>query len=102
MKKKKGVELFANQWNEFIKTLIKLEQLWRLLTKIKGKYEISIENFSDEDQKVLSRVNFRSRFTVGVVRFIEFIERYGSFENCFIKKEKNERKNKGEKEVSDG
>ena len=100
MKGKKGVELFVNSWNKFVETLIELERLWKLLTKLKGKYEISIEDFPDESQKVLSRVNFRSRFTVGIVRFVEFIERYGAFEECLIKKMKNEKEK--EKEVTDG
>ena len=86
MKGKKGVELFVNNWNDFVKTLVELEKLWKLLVKLKGKYEISIEDFSDESQKVLSRINFRSRFPVGVVRFIEFIERFGLLEDCFIER----------------
>lgn len=98
MKGKKGVELFVNSWNDFVKTLIELERLWKLLVKIKGKYEISIESLPDESQKILTRVNLRSRFSVGIVRFVEFVERFGTFEECFIKKAKNEK----EKEVENG
>jgi len=96
---KKGVEKFVNIWNQFTKTLIELERLWKVMVRLKAKYEINLESLPDESQKVLSRVNFRSRFTVGIVRFIEFIERYSSFEDCFINLKKKE---KGEKEVENG
>lgn len=85
MKEKKGVKEFVGSWNKFITDLIVLERSWKIMTKFKEKYEISLEDLPDESQKALSRVNFRSRFTVGVVRFIEFIERFGNFEDCLIK-----------------
>lgn len=96
---KEGVERFVNSWNEFVKTLLELERLWRILIKFKVKYKIDLEDLPDECQKVLSKVNFRSRFTVGIVRFVEFIERFSTFEECFITLKKEE---KGEKEVDNG
>lgn len=95
MKEKKGVEEFVDSWNKFITDLIVIERSWKVMTKLKEKYEISLEDLPDESQKALSKVNFRSRFTVGVVRFIEFIERFGNFKDCLIKIIK-------EKEVENG
>lgn len=89
--KKKGVEKFANSWNELVKVLIELEKCWKVTKKIREKYEISINDLPDNCQKVMTRVNLKSRFTVGIVRFVEFIERYGTFEDCFIKIKKNKK-----------
>lgn len=86
MTRKKAVELFTNNWNDFIKTLISLERFWKILVKLKEKYEISTEDFPDKSQRILTKVNFRSKFSVGTVRFIEFIERFGLLEDCFIER----------------
>jgi len=93
--KKEEVNKFINEWNMLIKALKRAKKHWRMLKEIRGQNGFSAEAFPDECQKVLGRANFRSRFVVGIVRFLEYVERFSSLDECLIKIKKV-------KEVEDG
>jgi len=93
---KEEVRKFVNEWNDFIMTLVLLKEHWNELKKIREESNLKLDEFPDEVQKSLARVNFRSRFTIGIVLFIEYIKRYSSFGDCLVKIEKEK------EEVDDG
>jgi len=90
------VKRFVEEWNDFIITLILLRENGNGLKKIREESRIKLDEFPEEAQKALARVNFRSNFVIGIVLFIEYIKKFSSFEDCLIKIEKKE------KEVDDG
>ena len=95
MEKVKGVDNFLLTWNALIKNLIEVEKCWKTLMKMKEKYDLTLNCFPDESQKILSKVNFRSRFVLGITSFITFISTSGSLSDCIIqrRKEKKEAEN---------
>jgi len=92
---KKEVDKFINEWNMFIEAVKKAKKCWERLRAIRHYDGFSAEAFPDDCQKVLARANFRSRFVVGVIRFLEYVERFSSLEACLIEK-KNDEKIKNE------
>lgn len=89
--KKEEVGNFINEWNMLIKAIIRAKKRWERLKKIREQPGFNVEHFPDNCQKVLARANFRSRFIVGIIRFLEYIERFSSFEECLIKVKKKKK-----------
>jgi len=88
------VDEFIDEWNGFLKGVAMAEDHWFKMKKLRETYLLRPDKFPERCQKIFSRVSFRSRFTVGIIRFLEYLEKYTTINECFIKVEK--------KEVDDG
>ena len=84
-------------WNALIKNLIEVEKCWQALTKMKEKYDLTLSCFSEESQKILSKVNLRSRFVLGIPSFITFIATSGSLSDCVIRQRKEKKEAEDER-----
>jgi hypothetical protein len=99
---KKEIREAIGVWNDFIWGLQEAKKGWEKFSEMVGFGMVSLEEFPEEAQRIMTKCNPKAKFDVALPRFADYVRRYGDMnEMTFeLEEEKPKEEPKPKKEES--